>query len=85
MNNSNKIIPWICPVCQKEFNIARSGTCRRCGHLVCARHLRHAVNMDDVIDKNGQQLVCPNCLKKGEKTESILRWNWRRAWKILRS
>jgi hypothetical protein len=53
------------------------GVCRRCNQIACLSHLRHGVDKNDFIDKDGERLVCQACVTRGEKIEDITTWRWR--------
>jgi hypothetical protein len=80
MSNLQGVVPWKCPICKREFDPTLAptgaGVCARCGRVMCRRHLKHLVHDYDCSDNSC--IVCDECLKQGERTESLRQWRFKR-------
>jgi hypothetical protein len=83
MIGSKELTPWTCHICSDLFEGTGGGRCRRCNHVVCSRHLKHIVIKGSPADKDGERLVCEECVREGEKTESPTTWIWK-SWLFRR-
>lgn len=80
MTNLHSVVPWKCPICGGEFDPTLdptwAGGCARCGRIMCRRHLKHLVHDYECSDNSC--IVCDECLKQGEQTESLMQWRFRK-------
>jgi len=60
-NTSNKIVPWICNVCQREFATSDGGICARCKQPTCRPHIRRLEET-----RKPAEWVCDHCITKKE-------------------
>ena len=71
MNDTTKVVLWVCHICKIKFDIPQGGICSRCKEVTCSLHLKHLVFSDDLTDKRIPQLICANCLEEGDKVEDV--------------
>ena len=62
VNNSEKKDKYICPICEKVFNIQKIIALKTCGHVFCLKCLENICKGDD---------NCPSCNTKYIKTDKI--------------
>ncbi len=70
-------IPWVCHICQGQFDTHDGGICFRCTEPSCSRHLRHLVDTAQEEGAHEPEFLCTNCIKDNEETESIREWKAR--------
>ena len=80
MANLQSVVPWSCPICKGQFDPTLDPTCAaacsRCGRVMCRSHLNHLAHDYECSDNSC--IVCDECLKQGERTESLMQQGFRK-------